>query len=88
VQINDGAYNFSESPWDSIDNKTLAEFKALAIYDKIGKKLLPMIYPEVNFAGDKFHTQEKLIYPRKNPQQLSEVLDSIKNLAEEYFMKP
>lgn len=76
--------DFSKSPWVSLDNKTLAEFKAMAIYDKIGKKLLPIMYPGVNFEPGKLNIIPIGLYPRKvNPQQLSEALDSIREIAEE-----
>ncbi|WP_298624533.1 hypothetical protein [uncultured Legionella sp.] len=86
LQISSGSCNFSGSPWVALDNKTLAEFKALAIYDKIGKKLIPIMYPGVNVEPGKLTVIpiEKLLSPRKlNPQQLSEALDSIKEIAEE-----
>jgi hypothetical protein len=77
--------NFSESPWNTLDNETLVKFKTLSIFDKISKKLLPIVYPGLNFA-DGLNTIpiDKLFSPRKlNPQQLTEALDSVKEITED-----
>ena len=86
IQISSGRCNFSKSPWITFDNKTLAEFKAVAIYHKISEKLLPIFYPGVHHEPGKLTLipVEKLLSPHKiNPQQFSEALDSIKQIAEE-----
>lgn len=86
IQMSIGPYNFSEAPWVTLDNKTLAEFKALAIYYKIEEQLLPIIYPGIKSRADLFRAAlpEQLLFPRKlNPQQLSAAFDSMKEIAQE-----
>lgn len=80
--INRGPCDFSKSPWVALDNKTLSEFKALAIYTKIGKELLPIMYPGVSFELGAVIPLDKLLSPRKlNPTQITQALDSIKEIA-------
>ncbi len=77
-------FNFSESPWTTLDNKTLIEFKALAIGDKISKKLLPIVYPNLNLERASFIPINDLLSPQKiTPTQLTNAFASIKEITEE-----
>jgi hypothetical protein len=88
LKVNSGSCNFSESPWTTLNNNTLAEFKALAIYDRISKKILPIVYPDVDFKPElgkiKIIPLNSFLHPHKiTPTQLTQALDSIKEIAEE-----
>ncbi len=84
LKVTTGNSNFSESPWTTLDTKTLAEFKALAICDKINKKLLPIVYPNLNFERAAIIPIDELFSPQKiTPTQLTNAFVSIKEIAEE-----
>ncbi|WED41973.1 hypothetical protein [Legionella cardiaca] len=78
----DGPFYFSQTPWIDLDNKTLADFKALAIYQTIDKKLLPSLYPGVDFSPGKNTPIETLLAPKKlNPIQIAQAVESTKEIA-------
>jgi hypothetical protein len=83
-KFTNGSSDFTRSPWTTLDTKTLAEFKALAIYDKISKKILPIVFPNLNFERAALIPVSELLSPQKiTPTQLTSAFDSIKKITEE-----
>ncbi|WED42365.1 hypothetical protein [Legionella cardiaca] len=83
LKVATGRYNFSDDVWATFDNKTVAEFKALAIYYQIGQKLLPILYPDITCEPKKTTPPGVLLNPRKlTPLQLSQAFDAIKEITE------
>ncbi|WED42484.1 hypothetical protein [Legionella cardiaca] len=83
LNVNMEKPDFSETCWATLDNKTLAEFKALSIYAQINKTLMPLLYPEVSFEPGKAIPIDVLLNPRKlTPLQLSQAFDAIKDITE------
>lgn len=75
-----GEVDFSQSPFNAIDNKTLAELKAMAIYTKISRNLLPKLLPDsvdINLDETNFASFRKKL----KPTDLIEALDTIQDIA-------
>ncbi|WED41974.1 hypothetical protein [Legionella cardiaca] len=83
LQLHNGQYDFSQLPWINLDKKTLADFKALAIYFTMAKKLLPFLYPGVDFTTERNISIETLLTPKKlNPTHISQAVESTIELTD------
>ena len=77
--------DINDDTWKNLDVKTRADMKLLILSGKINKQLLPIMYPDIDFAQG-IITLERLANPRSIPvNKVHEVFAELKNLADDYI---
>ncbi|KTC84903.1 hypothetical protein [Legionella brunensis] len=85
VQIIAGNYNFEDSVWKNLDIKTRAEMRVLIFSSKISKKMLPLLFPDLNLENGNLDINA-LANPKSVPvNKIFAAVNEFENLVNEYM---
>lgn len=87
IRIKSGNYNVDEDTWKSMDVKTRAELRVVIFGSKLDSKLLPILFPNIDFNSLQAVNMNALANPNNLPvNKIYEFIDDLSELVDNYLL--